>query len=62
LFVSGGLWDRRLKKGWKGEVLMFTPKKIVIAVVYGDTLKEMRRRKWAIVKALKKTEEGRPHA
>lgn len=41
---------------------MFTPKKIVIAVVYGDTLKEMRRRKWAIVKALKKTEEGRPHA
>ena len=41
---------------WRGEVLLFTPKKpVVIATVYGSTLEEMRARKRAVYEALKAT-------
>jgi len=45
---------RHLKNGPKfvGEILLFDPSPIVIATVYGKTLKEMRKRKHIIAKAL----------
>lgn len=58
--ILPGLVDRKHTRSgprrWRGEVMMFTPKKpVVIAVVYGRTMKEMRARKRAVYEALKAT-------
>ena len=58
--ILPGMVDREHARNgprrWRGEVLLFTPKKpVVIAVVYGRTLAEMRARKRAVYEALKAT-------
>jgi len=62
--IFGGIVDRtRTRRGkvyWVGEVVIFDPKKRVIAHVYGDTLKEMRARKYAVADRLRVlAEEGK---
>ena len=51
--------DRRLKRGYRGEVCRFNfGKRETVAVVYGQTLAEMRRRKWAVVRAMNNSMSG----
>ena len=52
MLVLPGLYDKKLKNRWRGEVLSLTPKKEIIAFVYGDTLEEMRLRKYAVAQIL----------
>jgi hypothetical protein len=51
--ILPGLKDRKLAGGYRGSVVEFRQKFTVIASAYGKTLREMRRRKWAIYDALK---------
>lgn len=56
--ILPGLIDKRLKCGrYRGEVLRLGGKRReVLAVVYGSTIEEMRRRKYACVKMLEEIE------
>lgn len=56
--ILPGLIDKRLKCGrYRGEVLRLGGKRReVLAVVYGETIEEMRRRKYACVKILEEIE------
>lgn len=45
--------DRLDGTGWRGSVWAFSPKKTVIAIAKGKTLREMRRRKHVIFEAIR---------
>lgn len=58
--ILPSLIDRKLRCGrYRGEVLRLGGKRReVLAVVYGETLEEMRRRKYALVKLLEEIERS----
>jgi len=52
--VLPGIIDRKLKTGWRGDVVEIGPSRIYrVAFVYGKTLEDMRRRKRVVVAALR---------
>lgn len=52
--ILGGLWDRKVKNGWRGEVLAFHGRKCTrLAFVYGMTLDEMHKSKRCLTSALR---------
>lgn len=52
--ILPGIRDKRLKTKWRGSILLFHGDKVqTIAYVYGKTLKEMRKRKKIVYRALK---------
>lgn len=57
--ILPGMVDREHTRNgprrWRGEVLLYTPTPVVIAVVHGRTLTEVRARKRAVYEALKAT-------
>ena len=52
--ILPGLFDRRFKTRFRGEVVRLRPKKApeLLAYAYGETLEEMRNRKRVICDAL----------
>ena len=51
--IMPGIQDKKLKRGYRGEIKDLASKKIII-YVYGDTLEEMRERKHLIYETLYK--------
>jgi hypothetical protein len=58
-FYIGHVFDRKLKNRWRGEVRRLgsgaPPLGEVVAVVYGKTIEEMRKRKRAVVELFRQS-------